>query len=414
MSATNLRARRAAYTILLASVVLWGGSPALSASYVVTDLGTLGGFTSDAFGVNNFGRVVGISSLSNANLHGYYRDGALTDIAPLTGDQSQAFGLNDSGQVVAMSYTLGDLVTHGERWQGGFTTNLGNIAPRGINAGGDVVGYYSTLDAAFGWVDHAAWWQNGSIFDLGTLGGHFSYALAISDDQRIVGYSLLADEVTRRATLWQNGVASDLGTLGGTISQAYAINSAGHVVGVADTAAGQAHAFLFTLNASGGVVSRTDLGALGGGYSYAYGINSLDVVVGTSNAAAFRWVGGVMTDLNTLLLPGQDWRLDAARAVSDQGQIVGTGLHHGQPRAFLLTPAPGLAIGDMNCDGTYGYTSFGDINPFVMYLSNIAAWQATYPGCPPENGDINGDGTFGQGSFGDINPFVTLLSQPPG
>ena len=68
------------------------------------------------------------------------------------------------------------------------------------------------------------------------------------------------------------------------------------------------------------------------------------------------------------------------------------------------------AVGDLNCDGTYGPQSFGDINPFVLYLSNFAAWQATYPGCPPQNGDINGDGTYGQGAFGDINPFVALLS----
>jgi hypothetical protein len=69
-------------------------------------------------------------------------------------------------------------------------------------------------------------------------------------------------------------------------------------------------------------------------------------------------------------------------------------------------PIPALT-GDLNCDGTAG---FADINPFVQHLSNFAAWQAAYPGCPPENGDINGDGTYGQASFGDINPFVALLS----
>ncbi len=62
-------------------------------------------------------------------------------------------------------------------------------------------------------------------------------------------------------------------------------------------------------------------------------------------------------------------------------------------------------IGDLNCDGTVG---FGDINPFVLFLSNFAAWQAAYPACPPENGDINGDGLYPD--FGDINPFVALLT----
>jgi hypothetical protein len=63
-------------------------------------------------------------------------------------------------------------------------------------------------------------------------------------------------------------------------------------------------------------------------------------------------------------------------------------------------------IGDLNCDGMI---DFADINPFVLYLSNNAAWQAAYRGCPISNGDINLDGTFGQGSFGDINPFVGLM-----
>ncbi len=64
-----------------------------------------------------------------------------------------------------------------------------------------------------------------------------------------------------------------------------------------------------------------------------------------------------------------------------------------------------FATGDLNCDGSVG---FGDINPFVLYLSNFAAWQATYSGCPPEVGDINGDGLYPD--FEDINPFVALLT----
>ena len=61
--------------------------------------------------------------------------------------------------------------------------------------------------------------------------------------------------------------------------------------------------------------------------------------------------------------------------------------------------------GDLNCDAA---VDFGDINPLVLYLSDFATWQDTYPNCSPENGDINGDGTYP--SFEDINPFVVLLS----
>jgi len=60
--------------------------------------------------------------------------------------------------------------------------------------------------------------------------------------------------------------------------------------------------------------------------------------------------------------------------------------------------------GDLNCDSV---VDFGDINPFVLLLSDRAAWQATYPDCPLVNGDINVDGAV---DFADINPFVALLA----
>jgi hypothetical protein len=70
---------------------------------------------------------------------------------------------------------------------------------------------------------------------------------------------------------------------------------------------------------------------------------------------------------------------------------------------WALVPPP-FAVGDMNCDGTVG---FGDINPFVLALTNPGGYATAYPNCNIMNGDINGDGTVG---FGDINPFVALLT----
>jgi hypothetical protein len=66
-----------------------------------------------------------------------------------------------------------------------------------------------------------------------------------------------------------------------------------------------------------------------------------------------------------------------------------------------------FCTGDMNCDGVI---DFGDINPFVQFLSDAEGWGLTYTGCNPVDGDINHDGIYGQASFGDINPFVALLS----
>jgi hypothetical protein len=62
--------------------------------------------------------------------------------------------------------------------------------------------------------------------------------------------------------------------------------------------------------------------------------------------------------------------------------------------------------GDLDCDGTVG---FGDINPFVLLLTNYQAYVSTFPYCLASNGDINNDGEV---NFGDINPFVELLTEP--
>ena len=71
-----------------------------------------------------------------------------------------------------------------------------------------------------------------------------------------------------------------------------------------------------------------------------------------------------------------------------------------EPVAPLVPTLPG----DLNCDGS---VSLRDINPFVVALTDPAAFAGVLPGCPILNGDLNGDGTL---SFRDINPFVVLLS----
>lgn len=72
---------------------------------------------------------------------------------------------------------------------------------------------------------------------------------------------------------------------------------------------------------------------------------------------------------------------------------------------FVQIRADGV-YGDMNCDG---YGNLSDIGPFVLALTNPAAYAAQFPGCNIANGDINGDGIV---SVSDIGPFVNLLVTP--
>ncbi len=93
---------------------------------------------------------------------------------------------------------------------------------------------------------------------------------------------------------------------------------------------------------------------------------------------------------------------DPAYTVIQGGVIFGTTSTSPGCSGEIQIPAGSLP-GDMNCDGV---VDFGDINPFILALTDPAGYAAAYPNCPLSNGDINGDGRV---DFGDINPFIGLL-----
>jgi len=80
---------------------------------------------------------------------------------------------------------------------------------------------------------------------------------------------------------------------------------------------------------------------------------------------------------------------------------------HSSSRWMMLSEVEfygGLRLGDLNCDGTVdGF----DIQPFVLALTDPAAYAAAYPQCSMMSGDVNGDGSVD--GF-DIQPFVELLT----
>lgn len=263
----------------------------------VTDLGTLGGIYSYAFDVSADGTVI-VGSTPNGGVLTAFRwteASAMTALSPLDpGYSAVAYGVSASGAKVA-----------------GFSESVGNAA-------------------------HAVIWDvtAGSIQDLGTLGGAYSFARGISGDgTTAVGYS--ADAVGRTlAFRWTAaGNMVSLNTLGGNESYAIAVNNDGAVVvGHSRTASSQTHAFRWTEG-----TGMVDLQTLGGSYSEAMGVNADGTVVVGSSAPAgnggptpvrgFRWTEA------TGMVSIEDWLrnngvtvvsdfTNSARAVSDDGNII--------------------------------------------------------------------------------------------
>jgi probable HAF family extracellular repeat protein/T5SS/PEP-CTERM-associated repeat protein len=310
------------------------------ASYAVTDLGTLGGAVTKAMGINDTGDVAGAGQSGTYMYAVSWVDGTMTNLGDLGGQGSWAYDVNDAGQVVGGS-PLGSGDNHAFVWQNGSMQDLGTLGGPSsyafeINGSGQAVGYACCAPDTY--LSHAVLWGSGGIVDLGDLDPQWpaiSAAYGVNDAGQVVGGSYDAS-ANFHAFLWQGGAMQDLGTLGGDYSAAEAVNENGQVVGTARLANGSPYAFLWD-------GAMQDLGSLGWDSSIAYDINDDGIVVGAlqsgATSHAFLWADGQMVDLNTLIPAGSGWVLNEARAINNQGRIVGFGLVGGQTRAFLLKPA---------------------------------------------------------------------------
>jgi probable HAF family extracellular repeat protein len=219
--------------------------PVLIDGGTLIDMGSaLQGATGVAYDINNASQATGWIQFIGSNINPSafrWSNGTATSLGALEGGhESWGRGINNHGDVVGSSDCSSGrhafLYSNGEMTDLGAMPNNANSDATAINDNGQVVGMAETgpNDIGFG-ETHACTWINGTISDLGTLGGWVSYAYDINQKGQIVG-SAAVMSTDMAAFLYDGGKMVDLNTLidpnsGWTLTEATAINDDGWIVG---------------------------------------------------------------------------------------------------------------------------------------------------------------------------------------
>ena len=372
---------------------------------VLTDLGALpGGYNSAVSAINARGWIAGFSqngvidpvTTLPATHAVLWKNRKPIDLGTLGGYVSNGVYVNDGGQVVGFStlntdpdpFSLFGASVHAFLWQGGVMQDIGTLGGpdsvptagginqrNGLIAGASYINSTPNPGTGIPTVDPFLW-KNGTMTDLGTLGGTIGSASLANNRGQVAGVSDLAGDLISHPFLWKHGVMSDLGTLGGDNGTPAGLNDAGAVVGWADLPGSQTFgAFLWKR----GVMRY--LGTIGSDpCSRARAINSHGQVVGSTSDCtfalhAFLWEkGGPMVDLNQLVQSSSGFQVLNADNINERGEIAGTGVPAGCDNidtcghVFLMIPC------DENHRGECADTSMIEVSS-----PQASAAAAAYP-----------------------------------
>lgn len=306
--------------------------------------------------------VTGLIIILSISKNSYAKSYDFLDLGTLDGLTSIAWDINDAGQVTG-TYTMSNGWGRGFLYDGSMH-DIGNLGgdlteSRAINNNGQIVGYTTTADYSRA----HSFLYDGSMYDIGTLGGEGdrgNTGFGINDLGYVVGVSGIVGNIDEHAYFY-DGNMHDIGTLGGRNSEGWDINNSGQIVGRSQFDSSSAYRAFFYENGT-----MIDLGTFGGYESRARAINNFGQVVGMSslneNGAVAFFYDGTMHNLGTLGTSSSD-----AWDINDAGQIVGR--LEGISSAFLYENGTMYNINDFTINnkgqswliGAYGINDLGQI-----------------------------------------------------
>ncbi len=336
------------YNGLLPVVLLLLAWPAAARAQYAYDIVPLGNYSPAA--INNRGQVVG--EYYSAQTRQYrafeYSNGQASDLFPNANYPTGASGINDAELIVGTSQPATGHPTQAFVYNSSTSavqnigTGLSSLA-YAINQSGVVVG---KSQADISSPDHAFRYDTatGTLHDIGQDFGfnNNSTASAINNKGQIAG-SFNSAQNHGNAFVYSNGVVQDIGGIPGAVgNQVTGINDSGDVIGYGLIPNNGVHGFLYR----NGVLQDISVLTPDSRELFPDGINNAGDIVGQADRGAFLYHNGAVQDLNSLIDPSLGWKLNGAVAISDRGQIIGSGNLGGfilTPRATAV-PAPGSAL----------------------------------------------------------------------
>jgi hypothetical protein len=347
------RARSIAIALLCATIL-----PAVTAAtpeYQIYDIGVVqvGDTASQGFGVSHAGIAVGRSvRIGGSQAFSWTLKGGIVGLPNLSGrSYAVSNSANDNGIVVGTAATTlfgsnrlpviwdNGVVSQlplpvGQTFGDANSVNASTVAVGSVNGGSSQRGViYSGGSATI-------------ITQTTTNGSYFLTAFGINDSGRVVGQGIDPQNAARNVGIVYDigqSMAFEVGALPGMNGAlAFGVSNTGFVVGSSMLNQGSGLPFIWS---DKGGIAAIPLAA-GTTQGSARAVNSAGWVVGNDSSAfsiPFLYDGTTTYRLADLIPPDSGWDLSmntssSALGVSEDGVIVGTGVHNGEIHAYAMIP----------------------------------------------------------------------------